>query len=701
VKQSPKHLFLKSLVRGTNEQKEFDSFTKVKSVRILQNPQHLIMQHITILKSFFFQVMLSVFACVCTYAQNIPDSITQKLKAAVSDSARVIILLDEGDAIISDAPAVSFTYYQQALALGKKMNNKRCIAMSLGSVGIAYIEMNKFDSAIHIFQQSVPFYRELKDTSKEASVLANIGNVYLHKKDNAAAIEYYLQSARLLETASDQKWLATLYSNISALLNDQKEYTRAVEFGNKAVAIARKLGNRISEVNALINLSSSYSQLGDVDKEYALLQEALPIAKGNGDDMPVGTIYNSLGDYHRKIEKYPVALTNYLEGYRYMQKLGNKYYLIPSTIRLARTYFKMNENEKALQYIKEAEKIAGEVGERAELHEIYEVRAGIEQKAGNYKLAADYFSKTLILTDSIFTAEASEKVAEVEARYQNEKKQQEILQLEKDKKIQSLIIKQKSTFNYILLGSVAALLLTFFLGYRNFKHGQKLKQQRITELENEKLLLATQSIVKGQEEERSRLAKDLHDGLGGLLSGVKLQLGAMKGNLILSEEHGRTFNNALGKLDESINEMRRVAHNMMPEALMKLGLQQALQDYCDGLSALQPFKINCEFHALEKRMPASTEIVVYRIVQELLNNAVKHSGATNILAQVIRQDNSLSITIEDNGKGFDISNAGFKRGAGLSNIQSRVDYLKGHMDIESTSAKGTSIHIDCNIESNG
>ncbi|MBK8089093.1 MAG: sensor histidine kinase [Chitinophagaceae bacterium] len=277
-------------------------------------------------------------------------------------------------------------------------------------------------------------------------------------------------------------------------------------------------------------------------------------------------------------------------------------------------------------------------------------------------------------------------------KYETEKKERQLIQ-------QQATITKKNTLNYILIGSAATLLIISLLSYRNYRQKQKLQEQKIAELEKEKLLLATQSIVKGQEDERSRLAKDLHDGLGGLLSGVKLQLGAMKGNLILSEEHGRTFNHALSKLDESISEMRRVAHNMMPEALMKLGLQQALQDYCDGLSASQAFKINGEFYGLEKRMASSVEIVVYRIVQELLNNAVKHSGATIILAQVMRNDDSLSITVEDNGKGFNKETV--QQGAGLKNIRSRVDYLKGQLDIKTTEGKGTSVHIDCIIDHNG
>jgi two-component system, NarL family, sensor kinase len=280
----------------------------------------------------------------------------------------------------------------------------------------------------------------------------------------------------------------------------------------------------------------------------------------------------------------------------------------------------------------------------------------------------------------------------LDKKYDSEKKEKQLI-------IQQASIREKNILNYILIGSTGALLLISLLSYRTYKQRRRLQEQKISELEKEKLLSATQSLLKGQEEERSRMAKDLHDGLGGLLSGVKLQLGAMKGNLILSEENGQAFNNALNKLDESISEMRRVAHNMMPEALIKLGLQQALEDYCAGLSGSKTFKIDREFYGLEKRINPSIEIVVYRIVQELMNNAVKHSGATSILAQVIRNDQNLSITIEDNGKGFDKEIV--MQGAGLKNIRSRVDYLKGQLDIQTAPGKGTSVHIDCIIDNYG
>ena len=181
---------------------------------------------------------------------------------------------------------------------------------------------------------------------------------------------------------------------------------------------------------------------------------------------------------------------------------------------------------------------------------------------------------------------------ETEAKYQNEKKEKEILQLQKSNALQSLSLQKKSTFNYFLIGSVAALLITGFLGYRNLRHRQQLakqqdelQQQRIRELEKDKQLIAVDSMLKGQEEERSRLAKDLHDGLGGLLSGVKFSLSNMKDNLIITPDNMAVFERSLDMLDTSIKELRRVAHNMMPEILTKFGLDEAIKEYCNTVNA--------------------------------------------------------------------------------------------------------------------
>jgi signal transduction histidine kinase len=560
------------------------------------------------------------------------------------------------------------------------------------------------DSAVITFEQAIPVARQLNDTLRVARITANIGNVYLHKKDRVKAIEYYLQSASIWETCADQNRLAALYSNIGWLFTEQKEYDKAIEYGNKAYVLAKKLNDDYSAVNALLNLSGAYSDLKMQEKQYELLQTALPLAIKGEDIEQINTVYDNLGGYYYQQKQYRESLTNYLESYKYAQQMGNQYHLSEVCKKLSRAYHQLNEPGKALQFIMQAEKLANEVGARADLKEIYQARGEIEQSAGNYKAAGEYFLKTLALSDSLFQSSTSEKVAEVEAKYQNEKKQEEILRLEKDKQIQSLSLKQKSTLNYILIGSLAAVLIVGFLGYLNFRHRQQLakqqdelQQQRIRELEKDRQLVAVDSLLKGQEEERSRLAKDLHDGLGGLLSGVKFSLSNMKDNLIITPDNMAVFERSLDMIDTSIKELRRVAHNMMPEMLVKFGLDEALKEYCNSLNATKLISVKYQSFGMDARLDSSKEIIIYRIIQELLNNTLKHAAATETLVQLVKEQNRLSILVEDNGKGFNPSVLENNKGAGWTSIRSRVDYLQGQLDINSEAGKGTSVTIEINV----
>jgi signal transduction histidine kinase len=329
----------------------------------------------------------------------------------------------------------------------------------------------------------------------------------------------------------------------------------------------------------------------------------------------------------------------------------------------------------------------------------------LEHKKGNYVKAYEFKAKQASLADSLVKNQNHYRILLMDEEFEAEKKNNEIIQLQKDKQIQSLSLEQKSILNYILVGSVAALLVIGFLAYRNVRHRQKLseqkselQQQRIRELEKDRQLLTVDSMLKGQEEERSRLAKDLHDGLGGLLSGVKFSLINMKENLIVTPDNMALFERSLDMIDVSISELRRVAHNMMPEMLSKFGLDEALREYCGQVNSTKLVEVKYQSFGMEARLSKSQEIIVYRIIQELLNNIVKHSAATQAFIQVIRRNDLLNIVVEDNGKGFDSSSLEKNKGAGWVNIRSRVEYLKGQLDITSKPGKGTLVIIEFNTQ---
>jgi len=201
------------------------------------------------------------------------------------------------------------------------------------------------------------------------------------------------------------------------------------------------------------------------------------------------------------------------------------------------------------------------------------------------------------------------------------------------------------------------------------------------------------TLTEVQEQERSRFAKDLHDGLGGMLSGVKLSLSNMKGNMILSGDHVQSFERSLDMLDNSIIELRRVAHNLMPEALVKFGLTAALKDFCDFVNSSKVVNVIFQQMGNERRLDLPTEVVLYRVVNELVNNALRHSSATEIIIQLNFEDHLLMITVEDNGVGFDKALLEQTKGSGWPNIKSRIAYLKGSLDIQTSPGHGTAINI--------
>jgi signal transduction histidine kinase len=183
-----------------------------------------------------------------------------------------------------------------------------------------------------------------------------------------------------------------------------------------------------------------------------------------------------------------------------------------------------------------------------------------------------------------------------------------------------------------------------------------------------------------------------------MLSGIKYAFSNLKNNLVMTTDNAMSFERAIDMLDTSIREMRRVAYNMMPEALLKFGLDAALRDFCSEINFAGSIKITYQSFGLkESIIEQSKSIAIYRIIQELINNALKHSGASEMLVQLSFDNEKMSITVEDNGKGFDVQQLEKANGIGWRNIRNRVDFIKGTLDIHSSENNGTSVLIEFDV----
>ncbi len=261
--------------------------------------------------------------------------------------------------------------------------------------------------------------------------------------------------------------------------------------------------------------------------------------------------------------------------------------------------------------------------------------------------------------------------------------------------VDSLIPPFNSGIFYYFVGiSIELVFFSLGLGLKNRRDElEKVQAQQALKFADERLKFEQfKTVVEVQESERARIAKDLHDGIGGTLSGIKISLTNLMPHLSLGEKEKLQYERSIDLLNNSAEELRIVSHNMMPPSITQFGLVAALRDFCESINTMKTLRINMQVLGVEIRLSGLNEIILYRIVQELINNIVKHARASNALLQLSYDNPQLSITVEDNGIGFDPKQIVEVTSSGWKNIRSRVDFLKGAIDIRSTGS-GTSIHV--------
>lgn len=533
---------------------------------------------------------------------------------------------------------------------------------------------------------------------------------YMLNEDYGNATVFVLESMKTEETLNNKRQIAFLNEKLGIIYRKMEKFVKSGEYFEKALKIYQSLGDSagIAQVYSRIGQlhgAREYCEFRTIPQrrvDYTTAIEYLEKSKGicirnRFENILVG-VYLNLASVYNRFEQSGTALIYVQKAMDYYRKTNNIDGIANTLYSLGITYRKLKQFEKAQEYFHETIRFGKENHITEGLQFVYEELSQAYYEAGDFKRSRDYYVQYMILRDSVYSIEKSKQIFELETKYQSEKKENQILALSLEKNRKQLIV-------YILLSVLLVVgLISLYLIHRAknktiiAEQKNHINEQKIREMEKEKQLIAIHAVLHGEENERSRLSRDLHDGLGGLLSGLKLSLTNMKGNVLLTQENVQHFNHALGLLDTSMNELRRVAHNMMPEALSRFGLKDALADFCAGIGN-SDVSIKFRYHGHAKRFDQNMEINIYRIAQELVNNAVKHSGASDILLMIVQDEGRIHMTIEDNGCGFDPHNKNNYNGAGLTNIQSRVDSMNGDLQITSAPGKGTEISVEFRIPS--
>ena len=619
------------------------------------------------------------------------DSLLRLLTTAKDDTGKVHLLFSLSDQYETSEPEKAKKYSRWAGQLSNKLNFEPGVFKHYRHLAYISAYQSQYDSLLFYSKLVLDMARAKKDTFYIGVSLFNIGEAYKFLSDYENGLEYTLQGVEILEGKGYTSLETGLYGGLQGTYLMLKQYNKAIEYGKKAVEIGRTMPDQNPLVSALTNLANCYGEVQLFAEAKKLYHEAITICKEIENKSIEAMCYEGLADVALK-ENQVDAIKVYAEKALALHTgVQNRFGIMASKQALAVYYLHVKDLAVAKNYAVDALKIAEEENYLDGKAEVLNTLSAISFASHDMPQAFRYADESKKITEKIFTESVANKDAQWRVKYETEKKDTQL-------KLQKATIRQKNTLNYFLIGTAATLLIISALFYRNYKQKQKLQQQRIYELETEKQLTATEAVLKGEEQERTRLAKDLHDGLGGMLSGIKYSFQNMKGNLIMTPENAQAFERSMEMLDSSIKEMRRVAHNMMPEALVKFGLDTALRDFCNDINQSGALVVNYQSINMEDAViEQTTAITIYRIVQELINNIIKHAAAKTAILQVTKSGGHISLTVEDDGNGFDTSILRQASGIGWANIQNRVDFLKGSVDVQSENKNGTSVHIEFDL----
>ncbi|MCL2511192.1 MAG: ATP-binding protein [Bacteroidales bacterium] len=584
----------------------------------------------------------------------------------------------------------SMEYARKCVSVGISIDGWRGVSGGYRVLGLHFYGNSQYDSAIFYYDKALEATERMSDFPKKYSeqdiddnksnLYGTIGNLYNMRGMCPEAIEYYMKALKIFEKYDWKEPQTIAYNNIGQIYMSLHNFEQAKINLLKSDSLAHITGDSLMIVYTKYHLSCLYLLTNDYDKALQNIEIAY-------------AYYLS----HPEEEIWKVAALNqlseiYLEGYG---ELARAEEYVRQALQILDIHDMPREKSISLRLLssihlkreqwRQAEQTAlaaldTDDSELTNTLAIYEILAKVYAKFGDSDKAWTYFDKHNELRLSWSTKHYQSAIREMEVKYETEKKEIRIALLEDEKRLMTWLI---IACGGILLLTLAAL---FFL-WRWAVQKKRFSEQRIQQLEQEKQLIATQSLLDGETQERARLARDMHDGLGGMLSVLRLHLNEEKSSATLGKEDVVRFNQAIVMLDDSIEEMRRVAHHLMPDALSRYGLKIALTDFLNTLSAVE-----FNYFGSDCRIDRKLELVVYRIIYELVNNALKHASASQILVQLIQKTDSLALTVEDNGCGFDLEAA--TGGVGIHNIRTRVASFGGTLDMRSSQGKGTEVNIE-------
>lgn len=628
------------------------------------------------------------------------DSLQKELPKAKNDTSKVTLLITLGNNVgYYDAKKV-VEYGQEAMDISTRFHYTFGIGRSAYLLASTYMDQGNFKLSDSFLTVAEKCYTAVNNKNYLTMVYDSRGSWNFMQGNYWEAADFYTKSAKGFDELKDTADALISYQNLIAVLAETKQFEQAVAEGRKILPIVEKRKDTLAMGYTLQGLTTDLMEINHLDEASQYIPLLKTIIENSIDNNLASDAYGTIATYYYDKKDYATSVEYFKKALAKAATIDNRFQVAIYNKSIGSAYLEMNNFEMAKQHLLKALEMSKQYKLKRGLYNVTAALGEYYNRTGDNKKAYEYLKQHLELKDSILGAETRKYASHIETMYQTNKKEEEILRLNKVQEEKDAAIKKRNMYILIGGGLFVAVVIIFVLLYRNYRNKQKLASQqaalqdeKILTMEKEQQVMSLQSMVNGQETERTRIARDLHDGLGGIFSTVKMHFSTLQ-HEVPELRSNTLYKKSFDLVNNASEELRKVAQNMMPEVLLKIGLTEALQDFCSNINSSGVLHISLQAYGMDKRLSASTEIMLYRIIQELINNIIKHASATEAIIQFNREGNRLSITVEDNGRGFDTKEVTEKRSMGIETVQSRVDYLNGKMTIDSRKNIGTTVMID-------
>lgn len=620
------------------------------------------------------------------------DAMKARLQSKKEDTATANLINALAETYCNFSYDTAVLYCLRAKEMSVRIHYAEGLTMAIRNRGYAEEMVKKnWNTAIVYYRKAIETAKENKLDRMLDDLYAIIHNAYVYKGNFPLAMVIANEGLEAAKKRDDRRQMLHYISLVAAAYFRQGLYDRALVEYKKAETIAGNLGKYEKLSHNLVTIADIWYGLGDVYNAMGDTSAAL---------LYLGKAYNKFSELNSdKIfwKKYMVANTLYMMGV--VNKTAGKLREALDYVRQALDFCKngtcnlyekaayhllagdllrlLGEYDEAGKQLYQGKKIAEHIKHAENERDAYYYLSIYYADLKKFDSAWHYNQRYSLLKDSIINERTRFRTEQINTIYGI---------AEKDRQI----ARQQNQRN-ILIASFVVLLLTLGFLYNRYRLQHRNRyQQELNRQQNELF----NAVSLAQEQERKRIAQDIHDSLGSVLSATKLKMAEVKETRPeLSRDE--KFLSGIALLDEASSELRNISHNIMPATLAKLGLVPALKNLVEKISSHKGVKVMFIAHDFENRLTEQTEISIYRIILELINNVVKHAGATKATVQLVKYPAYINITVEDNGKGFDARRpVEEKGGIGLGSVAARVEYLKGKMDIDSAEGRGTTVVVD-------